>query len=127
MGRNTETREALLTAAGSFGRAFSVRELHDAVRAGRPGVGLTTVYRTVERWRSEDRAEPAGVRDGEAVFVLCGHTGHHHHVVCVECGAEAVIDRCPLDALRESVGQAGFELAEGALRSIPARCARCSS
>jgi Fe2+ or Zn2+ uptake regulation protein len=127
MGRNTDNRDALLDAARSFGRAFSVRELHDAVRPDRPGMGLTTVYRAVERWRGEQRAEQAGVRDGEAVFVLCDHTGHHHHIVCVECGAEAVIDLCPLDALRDSVSQAGFELAEGALRSIPARCGRCSS
>jgi Fe2+ or Zn2+ uptake regulation protein len=127
MGRNTDNRDALLKAAGSFGRAFSIRELHDAVRAGRPGLGLTTVYRTVERWREQERAEQAGARDGEAVFVLCAHTGHHHHIVCVDCGAEAVIDRCPLDALRDSVEQAGFRLADGALRSIPARCAQCSS
>ncbi len=127
MGRNTDTQEALREAAGSFGRAFSVRELYDAARDGRPGIGLTTVYRTIERWRGLDTVEQAGMRDGEAVFVLCDHVGHHHHIVCVECGAQAVIDRCPLDALRASVEQAGFELAEGALRSIPARCARCSS
>ena len=39
MGRNTDNRDALLDAAGSFGRAFSVRELHDAVRPDRPGWG----------------------------------------------------------------------------------------
>ena len=66
-----------------MGRAFSVRELHTAALPQAPRLGLTTAYRAVERWREEGFVEHAGTRDGEAVFVLCGAAGHHHHLVCI--------------------------------------------
>src|SRR4029453_1399981 len=71
-----------------------------ASREAPPRLGLPTAYRTVERWREEGWAEEAGSRDGENVYVLCGASGHHHHAVCVECGATAVLEGCALAPAR---------------------------
>ena len=120
-------QDALRTAARDLGRAFTVRELHEAARHRRAALGLTTAYRAVERWRRQGVAEQAGVRDGEALFVLCEHGGHHHHVVCVACGAEIVLDPCPLGDLRQAVEAAGFRLEDDALGAIPGRCGQCWS
>src|SRR5437588_10562208 len=125
-GRNRRNREALLTAGRSIGHAFSVRELHAAARAAQPRLGLTTAYRAVERWRDQGLVEDAGSRAGEAVFVMCGANGHHHHLVCVECGATSTLEGCALTSLRSAAESAGFELSDRALASLPGRCARCA-
>ena len=91
-----------------------------------PRLGLTTAYRTVERWREEGWAEEAGSRDGESVYVLCGAQGHHHHAVCVDCGATAVLEGCALEPAREAARAAGFELVDEALGALPARCRPCA-
>ena len=125
-GRNRRARMALLDAGRSMGRAFSVRELHAAAQRAEPKLGLTTAYRTVERWREEGWAEDAGSRGGEAVYVLCAAQGHHHHVVCVDCGATALLEGCALEPARDSARSAGFDLLDSALAALPARCATCA-
>jgi Fur family transcriptional regulator, ferric uptake regulator len=125
-GRNRRTRMALLDAGRAMGRAFSVRELHTAARQAEPKLGLTTAYRTVERWREEGWAEDAGTRGGESVYVLCAAQGHHHHVVCVDCGATALLEGCALEPVRDSARSAGFDLLDSALGSLPARCSDCA-
>jgi len=107
-------------------RAFSVRELHAAALPHAPRLGLTTAYRAVERWRETGFVEHAGTRDGEAVFVVCGANGHHHHLVCVECGATSVLEGCALEPARAASAAAGFELLDRELGALPARCGDCA-
>jgi Fur family transcriptional regulator, ferric uptake regulator len=126
-GRNHRTRAALLEAGRAMGRAFSVRELHAAARPRAPRLGLTTAYRAVERWREEGFVEHAGIRDGEAVFVLCGAAGHHHHLVCTTCGATSVLEGCALEPARAASAAAGFELLDRELGALPARCGACAT
>jgi Fur family ferric uptake transcriptional regulator len=125
-GRNRRNREALLDAGRSIGHAFSVRELHETARRDQPRIGLTTAYRAIERWRDEGLVEEAGTRSGEAVFVMCGANGHHHHLVCVDCGAVTTLEGCALVSLRQAADSVGFELSDRALASLPGRCARCA-
>jgi Fur family ferric uptake transcriptional regulator len=126
-GRNRRNREALLDAGRSIGHAFSVRELHETARRDQPRLGLTTAYRAIERWRDQGLVEDAGTRAGEAVFVMCGADGHHHHLVCVECGAISTLEGCALVSLRQAAASVGFELSDRGLQSLPGRCARCAS
>ena len=88
-------------------------------REAQPTLGLTTAYRAVDRWREEGFVEEAGTRGGEATYVFCTAAGHHHHVVCVDCGATATLEGCALEPVRTAVEAAGFELADEALGSLP--------
>jgi Fur family ferric uptake transcriptional regulator len=126
-GRNRRNREALLDAGRSIDHAFSARELHERARRDQPRLGLTTAYRAIERWRGEGLVEDAGTRAGEAVFVMCGADGHHHHLVCVECGAISTLEGCALTPLRDAAASVGFELSDRALASLPGRCSRCAA
>jgi Fur family ferric uptake transcriptional regulator len=126
MGRNRRNQLALLEAGRAMGRAFSVRELHTSAQQAVPKLGLTTAYRAVERWREEGWVEEAGTRGGEGVYVLCAEQGHHHHVVCVDCGATALLHGCALESVRTASRSAGFELQDSALGTLPALCAECA-
>jgi Fe2+ or Zn2+ uptake regulation protein len=126
LGRNRRNRAVLLRAGREMDRAFTVAELHQAAREEQPSMGLTTVYRAVERWREEGFLEEAGTRGSEAVYVFCTARGHHHHVVCVECGAVSTLDGCALEGVRRAVAAAGFELVDDALGTLPCRCPGCA-
>ena len=127
LGRNRKNRAVLLRAGREMGRAFTVAELHRSAREAQPTLGLTTAYRAVDRWREEGFVEEAGTRGGEATYVFCTAVGHHHHVVCVDCGATATLEGCALEPVRTAVEAAGFELADEALGSLPARCSTCAA
>jgi len=34
------------------------------------------------------------------MYVFCTAAGHHHHVVCVDCGATATLEGCALEPVR---------------------------
>ncbi len=126
-GRNRRNRAVLLEAGRGMGRAFTVRELHDAAVEQQPALGLTTAYRAVERWREEGFAEEAGRRGDEATYVFCTASEHHHHIVCVQCGATATLSGCVIEPVRNAVAEAGFELIDEALGALPARCRACAA
>ncbi|HUZ83489.1 MAG TPA: transcriptional repressor [Gaiellales bacterium] len=126
-GRNRRNRDALMTAAAGIDHAFSVRELHETARGAAPGIGLTTAYRAVDRWQRDGLVEQAGRRSGEAVYVLCSAGGHHHHLVCNECGAVTTLDGCALSPVRDAARVLGFQLDDQALQALPGRCARCAA
>jgi len=126
-GRNRRNRLALLEAGRGMNHAFSVRELHAAAQRSVPGLGLTTAYRAVERWREEGWAEQAGMRGGESVYMLCDARGHHHHLVCIDCGRTGLLEGCALEPVRAAAQTAGFDLLDPALAALPARCRSCAS
>ena len=124
-----ETGAALLQAGRAMGRAFTVRELHDAAAKDQPKLGLTTAYRAVERWREEGFAEEAGQpRRTRPPSCFC---------TVVESPPPCRLRRLRRDRharaaarvepVRDAVSDAGFELIDEALGALPARCAdvRC--
>jgi len=83
--RMTPQRRAVLDALTGQKGAFAVVDVFEVARRAEPSLGLATVYRTVELLRSTGFVQPlAGA--GDATYVRC-HPGHHHHLVCHECGS----------------------------------------
>ena len=82
--RMTPQRRAVLDAVAEQKGAFAVVDVFELARRTERSLGLATVYRTVELLRSTGFVQPlAGA--GHATYVRC-HPGHHHHLVCQECG-----------------------------------------
>jgi len=85
--RQSAAIEDALREADGFRTA---QELYDRLRARGDKVGLTTVYRHLNLLAEHRLADVVHREDGESQFRLCGAAvdrgGHHHHVVCRECG-----------------------------------------
>jgi len=75
--------------------AFTAEELHRAVADSSPGIGLATVYRAIAAMQAAGSVVTVGERDGSALLALCVRSGHHHHLVCTECGRVLGVE-CPL-------------------------------
>jgi Fur family transcriptional regulator, ferric uptake regulator len=85
--RTGQARHALVALLGAQTCARSVLEIEDALRAGKRPIARASIYRILdelERLRlvqkvqvGQDMARYEPIRTGE---------GHHHHLVCDNCG-----------------------------------------
>jgi Fur family transcriptional regulator, ferric uptake regulator len=124
--RDTAARRAIARAIARGHEAFTARELYERLQG--PGrVGLTTVYRNLARLQEEGVVREMGRRGGEVVFLACTAGGHHHHLVCVNCGVVVRSDVCRCDELeRELTRRHGFTLS-GGTSDYYGVCAACAA
>jgi Fur family transcriptional regulator, ferric uptake regulator len=121
--RRTPQRRAVLDAVSEQEGAFTVVEVYDRARRDEPTLGLATVYRTVELLRSTGSIRPlAGA--GEGAYVRC-HRGHHHHLVCLSCGAVEETELCGAPSASTLARKHGFR-AESHELDVYGTCRRCA-
>ena len=96
--RVTPQRRAVVDAVASRDGSFTAIEIFDAARRSEPGLGLATIYRTLELLLATGSVRPLAGR-GRFAYVRCA-PGHHHHLVCLSCGSVEETDLCaaPPDA-----------------------------
>jgi Fur family ferric uptake transcriptional regulator len=89
--RPTRQRLAVLEALGSVGDFRSAQEVHELLASAGSGVGLATVYRTLQLYADQGDVDVLRREDGEAIYRRCSET-HHHHLVCRSCGATVEVE-----------------------------------
>jgi Fur family ferric uptake transcriptional regulator len=121
--RVTPQRRAVLDAVAACPGAFTAVELYDESRRAEPGLGLATVYRTLELLRAAGSIRQlAGA--GEGAYVRC-HPGHHHHLVCVSCGTVEETELCGAPSAAVLKRQHGFQPVTHEL-DVYGTCRRCA-
>ena len=122
--RLTPQRRAVLEAIGSSHGSFTIPGLYDRARTIEPRLGLATVYRTVELLRRSGSVRPlAG--EGRPAWVRC-RPGHHHHLVCLACGAVEETELCVAPPAAELKRRYGFAT-EAHEVDFYGTCARCAA
>lgn len=118
--RLTPSRMAVVAAALSQKGHFTAEEI--AQRC--PGVGRATVFRTVRILTEIEVLCRVLMEDGSLHYRL-SRKGHHHHLVCVECGAVQDLDRCVVGDLVGGLAEStGYEI-EGHWLEFYGRCQDC--
>ena len=110
--RLTPQRRAVLATIVGSGRCLTAAQVHIEALKSCPGLGLMTVYRTLEvltglgavrRLHASDRCEayaPAG-------------SSHGHAVVCTGCGRVSEFTHCDLDDVAgAAASETGFSIDE---------------
>ena len=88
-------------------------------------VGLATVYRNLQAMAADGEIDVLRTDDGESVYRACS-TGHHHHLVCRECGRTVEIDGPAVERWAATVSAAhGFTEVTHSVE-IFGRCRDCS-
>lgn len=119
--RVTAARRAVLEALWRAGCAADTRSVYQLARQLHPKLGLVTVYRTLGLLAREgwvQRWEQGGVVRYEL------DRPHHHHLVCLGCGALVRWDRCPVP-IRKGATLAGGFLVTGHRLEILGYCHNC--
>lgn len=92
---------ALLERTGDFS---SAQDLHARLRESGDPIGLATVYRTLAALAEAGEVDVLRGPDGEAAYRRCSG-GHHHHLVCRDCGFTVEVDGPAVESWAEDLGR----------------------
>lgn len=81
-------RDALENASGFV----SAQQLFSELREQGSAIGLATVYRALSGLVETNDADSLLSPNGETLFAACEIEGHHHHLICRECGRSEEIN-----------------------------------
>ncbi|MEX0683013.1 MAG: Fur family transcriptional regulator [Dehalococcoidia bacterium] len=120
--RITPSRRAVIAAILQQQKQFTADDLATRCR----GAGRATFFRTLRLLTDLGVVCRVLMEDGSPRY-LVSRRGHHHHLVCTECGAVQDLDQCAVaGALREVADASGYEI-EGHWLELYGRCASCRS
>ena len=108
--RLTESRRTVVEAIASSSRALSPLEVYDLARSQHAGLGLVTVYRTLEKLEELGLIQRVHQPQGCQAFIAA-FTGHQHLMLCSRCGKVAFFDGDDLGPLFQQIGhQTGYQV-----------------
>ncbi len=98
--RLTPQRMMILSAIEDGKGHICAEEIYAKVTAKYPHVNISTVYRTLELLKKLGMVIETDLGDGRLRYHSTDK-GHHHHLVCTECGAIIDIDESTLVRLQD--------------------------
>jgi Fur family ferric uptake transcriptional regulator len=123
--RATRQRAAVSAVLDTISDFRSAQELHDLLRRQGENVGLTTVYRTLQSLAEAGQVDVLRTDDGESMYRRCS-AGHHHHLVCRQCGRAVEVAGPAVERWADQVAAAhGFTDVTHTVE-IFGRCPDCS-
>ena len=106
--RETRQRTAVSAALDDLQEFVSAQQLHARMRERGTGVGLATVYRTLQHLAADGEVDVLRTDEGEAVYRRCS-TGHHHHLICRQCRRTVEVDSLAVERwARRTAEENGF-------------------
>ncbi len=122
--RLTPQRMLVLAAIENSDDHISAEEIYAEVVKKYPHVNISTVYRTLELLNRLDLVTETDLGGGRVRYHPADK-GHHHHLVCQECGRIIDLDESILVSLKDVLlGEYGFS-ADLRHLAIFGRCADC--
>jgi Fur family transcriptional regulator, ferric uptake regulator len=111
-GRSGGARRLVVEYLGDQDCCLSAQEIHDALRASGARVGIASVYRALEGMDELGLVQRVDLGDGVARFEPAHDEGHHHHLVCDDCGkVEPFEDPALESAIARVAGGRGYSVA----------------
>ena len=122
--RPTKQRIAIEADLNQCDEFRSAQEIHASLHATGDKIGLATVYRTLQAMVDEDLVDTLRTDEGEQIFRRCS-TGHHHHLVCRDCGRTVEVEGPAVERWADRVAaEHGFSDVAHTLELF-GRCADC--
>jgi Fur family ferric uptake transcriptional regulator len=124
--RMTPQRMMILDAIESSNQHISAEEIHAQVVAKYPNVNISTVYRTLDLLKKLKLVTETDLGGGRFKYHPADK-GHHHHLVCEECGKTIDLDESELFPLKESLLREHKFIADLHHLAIMGRCVKCKT
>jgi len=117
--RSTSPRRAVAQVIANQDKHFTAEDLREQL----PSLGRATIFRSLKLLVETGVLCRVLLEDGDLHYQL-SHRGHHHHLLCVECGSSQV--GCDIEELLQQTSAShGFELS-GHWLEVYGRCRSCS-
>lgn len=122
--RPTRQRTAIEADVDRSDEFRSAQQIHASLVARGDKIGLATVYRTLQAMVDEEALDSLRTDDGEIVYRRCS-TGHHHHLVCRDCGRTVEVEGPAVERWADKVSaEHGFSDVSHTLELF-GRCGDC--
>src|SRR6478736_4637563 len=96
--RVTKQRLAVSAALDELDDFVSTQELHRILQERGTSVSLATSYRILQSLADDGLVDVLRNADGEVVYRRCAVTGHHHHLLCRNCGKAVEVEAPAVEA-----------------------------
>jgi Fur family ferric uptake transcriptional regulator len=123
--RSTRQRAAVSAVLDELADFRSAQDLHAMLRERGEGIGLTTVYRTLQALSDAGEIDVLRNDDGEAVYRRCS-TGHHHHLVCRSCGRTVEVEGPAVERWADRVAKENGYVDVSHTLEVFGTCADCA-
>ena len=123
--RLTPQRIMIISAIDSSDDHISAEEIYAQVVAKYANVNISTVYRTLELLKRLGLVTENDMGEGRVRYHPVGK-GHHHHLVCQECGAIIDLDESVLSSVKDVLLREYGFIADLKHLAIFGRCVNCS-
>ena len=120
----TPQRRLVIQAIASNQEHLTPAAIYEKVHQERPGVGLVTVYRTLEILSKLGLICELHAGDSCRSYTI-SFVGHHHHLICSNCGRVVALPACELEAAEQDLSRrTGFRI-DGHLLEFVGLCQAC--
>lgn len=124
--RLTPQRHAVLKTIAASQDSLAPAAIYELVRKDHPKIGLVTVYRVINLLAELQLICQVSTVGNFKSYLMRRPTGHHHHLVCSQCGRAMDFSDCDLSDLEQRIAkETGFEI-EGHLLELYGSCPSCS-
>jgi Fur family ferric uptake transcriptional regulator len=121
----TPQRRAVLKLIAQSRDHFTPAALHERVKREYPGIGIVTIYRTIEMLSDLGLICCVYGEGNYRSYLIRRPEEHHHHLVCSGCKKVIEFTDCDINELEQRLSQkTGFAI-EGHLLEVRGRCPDC--
>ena len=120
----TPQRRAVIQAIASTQGHLTPAALYERVHQEHPDTGLVTIYRTLGILDKLKLICEVHAGDSCRSYTISA-PGHHHHLICSDCGKVIALPVCELETVQRSLSkQTGFKI-DGHLLEFIGLCQTC--
>ena len=123
--RETRQRVAVAAALDDVDSFVSAQQLHTRLRESGDGVGLATVYRTLQQLAEDGEVDVLRTSETESMYRRCS-SGHHHHLVCRYCRRTVEVDSAAVERWARRIGDDNGFTDVGHVVEVFGTCADCA-
>ncbi len=121
----TPQRRSILSAIARSREHLTPAAIHRRVRTEHPGIGLVTIYRTLELLAGLGLVCEMHAGGNCRSYLMRRPAEHHHHLICSDCGTVVDFTACDLGKLEERLARETSFRIDGHLLEFVGQCRRC--
>ncbi len=122
--RLTPQRMMIVSAIENSNDHISAEEIYSQVVDKYPNVNISTIYRTLELLEQLGLVTKTDLGGGRVRYHPADK-GHHHHLICQECGAIIDLNESVLSSLKDALLREYNFIADLRHLGIFGRCVKC--
>jgi Fur family transcriptional regulator, ferric uptake regulator len=106
---------------------FSVADTYSRIGLKNQGIGIATVYRTVDLFLETGILRVLTLKNSQPCFELNHPGDHHHHLICRSCGRITEFESCNFKSIAGEIEKTTRFIIEEHTLEAYGLCSACSS